>query len=229
MTGRVCRVTNLGRMAHAEAEVLQERLVAQVRAGEAPDALLLVEHEPVVTVGRAVKQPKAEVAAALLESAGAEVRQVSRGGRATFHGPGQIVGYPILNLRRHRMDLHWYLRALEQVIIEALGEFSLPAERVESFTGVWIAGRKIASIGVAVRGWVTWHGFSLNLDVDAAWWRMIDPCGLRPEQMASLSELSLQCPPREELEDALVRRFGDLFGLEMRRAGVTELFSESDF
>jgi len=229
VTERLSHVADLGRMPHAEAEALQERLVAQVRAGEAPDTLLLVEHEPVVTIGRAVEEPASEVCVTLLESAGAEVRQVSRGGRATFHGPGQIVGYPILDLRRHRTDLHWYLRALEQVIIEALGEFGYVAERVEGFTGVWVGGRKVASIGVAVRGWVTWHGFALNLDVAPAWWRMIDPCGLRPEQMASLSDFDGPAPPRGALEEALVRQFSRVFSLEMYHVSHTELFAEADF
>lgn len=228
MSERTCRVVELGRMPHAEAERLQERLVHLRRVGEAPDTLLLVEHDPVVTVGGAVEDLAAEVCVEMLESAGARVRRVSRGGRATFHGPGQIVGYPILDLREHRRDLHWYLRALEQVITGALEGLGYPAERVEGLTGVWVGGRKVASIGIAVRGWVSWHGFALNLQVDPAWWRLIDPCGLRPEQMASLAELG-EAPARERVAGALVAQFGQVFGATMRPAEATELFAGSLF
>ncbi len=229
MSERTCRAIELGRMPHAEAERLQERLLAQVRAREAPDTLLLVEHDPVVTIGRAVEDPEREVAAKLLESAGAQVRHVSRGGRATFHGPGQIVGYPIVDLRRHRRDLHWYLRSLEQVIIDALADVGYAGERVEGLTGAWVGDRKVASIGIAVRGWVTWHGFALNLDVAPNWWRLIDPCGLRPEQMASLAELEGPIPTRGQMSAALVARFGEVFDLTIARLGAVELFAELAF
>lgn len=226
---RSCRVVDLGRMGHAEAERLQERLVELRRAGGCEDTLLLVEHDPVVTIGGGVEDPQAEVSAQLLESAGAQIRQVKRGGRATFHGPGQVVGYPILDLREHRRDLHWYLRSLEETIIDAVGEFGYEAGRVEGLTGVWVDGRKVASIGIAVRGWVTWHGFALNLEVDAHWWRMIDPCGLRPEQMGSLSDLERPLPAREELCDALARRLGRIFDLRMCISSSAELFAASGF
>ncbi|MBD3291443.1 MAG: lipoyl(octanoyl) transferase LipB [Armatimonadia bacterium] len=229
MSERLCQVCDIGRMPHAEAEALQERLVAARRAGEAPDTLLLVEHDPVVTIGSAVEDADAEVSVQLLESAGAEVRRVSRGGRATFHGPGQFVGYPILDLREHRQDLHWYLRALEQVLIDALGDCGFDAERVEGLTGVWVGDRKVASIGIAVRGWVTWHGFALNLCVDPKWWRMIDPCGLQPQQMASLSEIRHETASREAVEDTIVHHFGEFFGLSPRRVKETELFAGSAF
>lgn len=222
---RLLHVTDLGRMPHAEAEALQERLVAARRAGETSDTLLLVEHDPVVTIGGAVEDPAAEVSVQLLESAGAQVRRVSRGGRATFHGPGQIVGYPILDLREHRRDLHWYLRSLEQVLIDALGDLGFGAGRVEGLTGVWAGDRKVASIGIAVRGWVTWHGFALNICVDPRWWRMIDPCGLQPEQMASLGEMGGETPSRQAVADAVVHRFGEFFGLSPRTVKQTELFA----
>lgn len=229
MSERVCHLVDLGRMAHEQAEALQERLVAQVRTGDAPDTLLLVEHDPVVTLGRAVDEPAAEVALTLLESAGASVRHVSRGGRATFHGPGQIVGYPIIDLRRHRTDLHWYLRSLEQVIIDTLDGFGYHSGRVDGYTGVWIGARKVASIGIAVRGWITWHGFALNLDVDPSWWHLIDPCGLRPEQMASLRDLATQTESRAQVCAALAASFSDRFGLSLRRVEPVELLAGPGF
>ncbi len=227
--GQVCEVVDLGHLGHAEAERLQERLVDMRRAGEATDTLLLVEHDPVVTVGRSVEDATAEVATQLLESAGAQIRQVKRGGRATFHGPGQVVGYPILDLREHKRDLHWYLRALESVIIRALDHLDLTARRVDGLTGVWVGDRKVASIGIAVRGWVTWHGFALNVDVEPRWWQMIDPCGLRPEQMASLTELSDGEITADAAKSALVDEFAGVFGLEMRETYRSELFERLTF
>ncbi len=229
MSERLCRVHDLGRVSYDRAERLQRQLLQARRAGTIPDTLLVVEHDPVVTVGSAVDDPADELSLRALEEAGVEVRRVSRGGRATFHGPGQIVGYPILDLRRHRQDLHWYLRALEQVLIDALAQVGCEAERRDGLTGVWVQGRKVASIGIAVRGWVTWHGFALNRDCDARWWRMLDPCGLRPEQMASLSDLAEETPSRRDVVEKIVGCFGDVFGLRPVRAPETELFQQTVF
>jgi lipoate-protein ligase B len=229
VTDRICRIADLGRMAHEEAEALQLRLVAARRAGTVPDSLLLVEHDPVVTLGSAVDEPTAEVSVDLLEAAGAQVRRVSRGGRATFHGPGQVVGYPILDLRSHRQDLHWYLRAVEEVLIGALREFGYEAQRVEGFTGVWVSGRKVASIGIAVRGWVTYHGFALNVDCDPMWWTLLNPCGLQAEQMASLSGLGRSAPGRGEIHGAIVRHLMQVLELQARHCTGTELLAEFDF
>lgn len=224
MSQRTCAVRDLGRRGHAEVESLQERLVAARRAGEVADTLLVVEHDPVVTVGSASDEANPGLNLDLLRREGVEVRKVSRGGLATFHGPGQMVGYPILDLRQHRQDLHWYLRSLEEVLIDALARVGYPAERREGLTGVWVQGRKVASIGIAVRGWVTWHGFALNIDCDSRWWQMLDPCGLSPEQMASLADLDGARPSREEILDTVVSSFGRIFDLQVLHGPPTELF-----
>ena len=229
MSERICYLHDLGRMAHGDAEALQERLVKQRRAGRIPDTLLLVEHDPVVTLGSGSGEAADELSLDALAASAVEIRSVSRGGLATFHGPGQIVGYPILNLRRHRQDLHWYLRSLEQVLIDALEDAGYPARRREGLTGVWVEGRKVASIGIAVRGWVTWHGFALNLDCDERWWQMLDPCGLRPEQMGSLADLGEDAPSRDELCGGIVEAFGEVFALRMVAMPPTELFAETRF
>lgn len=229
MSPRHCDVFDLGCIEYSEAQRLQERLVAARRAGDVPDTLLLVEHPPVVTVGRTAAEIDAELSRGALEATGVPVYSVSRGGRATWHGPGQVVGYPILDLRAHRTDLHWYLRALEDVIIRALRDTGHRAGRVDGLTGVWSDGRKVASIGIAVRGWVTWHGFAVNRDCDPAAWQLIDPCGLRPGQMASLAELPGATPSREELQEALVAAFEDVFGLTARRRDRMELFRQPAF
>jgi len=136
-------------------------------AGErGEDVLLLVEHEPVVTLGRGTRSGSVRLTPQGLSAQGVALVEVERGGDATFHGPGQLVGYPVLDLREHREDLHWYLRQLEGVLITALAELGVPAERNPGLTGVWTRGRKIASIGVHVKQWVTFHGFALNVTTD---------------------------------------------------------------
>jgi lipoate-protein ligase B len=144
------------------------------------DLLLLVEHPPVVTLGRSAR------ASHVLSPAGMEVVEIERGGDVTFHGPGQLVGYPILDLTAHKPDLHWYLRTLEQALIEALASLGIPAERNPGYTGVWTRGRKIASIGIHVKQWVTWHGFALNVTTDLSHFNRIVPCGIPGVEMTSV-------------------------------------------
>jgi lipoyl(octanoyl) transferase len=175
------QVVQAGLMPYREALAWQ-RALAQARiAGElAHDVVLLLQHPAVVTLGRTADP------AHLLRPEGIDVFEVERGGDVTFHGPGQLVGYPILDLSGHRRDLHWYLRALEQTLIAALAELGIPSERSPGYTGVWARGRKIASIGVHVRQWVTWHGFALNVTTDLADFARIVPCGIPGVVMTSL-------------------------------------------
>ena len=175
------------------------------------DVLLLLEHPPVVTFGRSSHQ------ANLLQASGIDVFEVERGGDVTYHGPGQLVGYPILDLRGYKQDLHWYLRTLEQALIDALGLLSIPAERNPGYTGVWTRGRKIASIGIHVKQWVTWHGFALNVTTDLSDFDRIVPCGIQGVEMTSV-ERETGKGKREtvwqESVDAVVRGFERVFGAE---------------
>ena len=217
MTASDCRlqapllIINAGEVEYTRAERIQQELVARRRAGEIPDLLLLVEHPPVVTVGRSLGGLSGAVDVAGLAARGVPVHEVARGGEATWHGPGQLVGYPILDLRALRCDLHWYLRSLEETLIEALATLGYQAGRRPGHTGVWVAGRKVASIGVAVRGWVTWHGFALNVACPASAWGDLSPCGLPPEVMASLADLPgpdvTLDEAREAISEALCRVF----------------------
>lgn len=185
----------------------------RIEGEERDDILLLVEHPPVVTLGRKAQQGgDTSATAEFLRARGVELFEVERGGDATFHGPGQLVGYPILDLEGHRKDLHWYLRSLEEVLIRALGWWGVPAERVEGLTGVWTQGRKIASIGVHARGWVTWHGFALNLTTDLAYFDLIVPCGIEGVVMTSVArELEGRAPSSEEARRDVVRAFREVF------------------
>lgn len=150
------------------------------------DTLLLVEHDPVYTLGRGTRDASLPVAADLLRARGAEVVEIERGGDVTWHGPGQLVGYPIVLLSNYREDLHWYLRTLEQVLIDGLGSLGILAERSPGKTGVWTRGRKIASIGIHVKQWVTLHGFALNVQPDLSWFDLIVPCGIHGVEMTSV-------------------------------------------
>ncbi len=229
MSERACDVFDLGRIPYLRAERLQQRMCTDRRAGLVPDTLLLCEHDPIITVGRSCERPEVEVDAEAARRAGVAVRRVSRGGRATFHGPGQLVGYPILDLREHRADLHWYLRRLEGLLIRALELFGYQARRAEGWTGVWVGDQKVASIGIAVRGWVTYHGFALNTSCRPRWWDLVDPCGLGPGRMASLADLHRPLPQREELAAAVVEEFGRAFDLRPRRRDTVELLAGKGF
>jgi lipoate-protein ligase B len=177
-------------MPYGEALELQRSLARERINGAIPeDMLLLVEHPPVVTLGRSAKGGARNlmVSSDYLASKGVELFEVERGGDVTFHGPGQLVGYPIIDLKRHRRDLHWYLRQVEEAIIRTLASYSIPAERNPGLTGVWTDGSKIASIGVHVRDWVTWHGFALNVTTDLSYFELIVPCGIEGVTMTSIA------------------------------------------
>ena len=175
----------LGRLEFEHALTLQEKIVTRKREGGAlPDELLLLEHEPVYTIGRTPDR------SSLLGSAHLPhpLFSINRGGQATYHGPGQLIGYPIVDLRRSGQDLHKYLRWLEQLLIDLLAEYDILAHRRESLTGVWVEGRKIASIGVGVRHWITMHGFALNVCGDLSPFHRIIPCGINNVVMTSIEK-----------------------------------------
>ncbi|PYP74746.1 MAG: lipoyl(octanoyl) transferase [Gemmatimonadetes bacterium] len=236
MSERILEVVQAGRVPYGEALGWQRRLAQARIAGRQPhDLLLLLEHPPVVTLGRNSHH------AHLLRTDGIEVFEVERGGDVTYHGLGQLVGYPILDLMQHRPDLHWYLRTLEQALIDALAELGIPAERDPGYTGVWTRRRKIASIGIHVKQWVTWHGFALNVTTDLGSFERIVPCGIPGVVMTSV-EREVPVPARmgngekgmvthstalwDDTVAAVVRGFEGAFALtakyvEERRRGET--------
>ncbi len=212
-------VRDLGRRPYADALELQRELRRRRAEGELDhDILLLTEHPPVVTLGRGTRPSSLPYPAALLERRGVEVFEVERGGDVTFHGPGQLVGYPIVDLSGHRRDLHWYLRRLEDTLISAIERLGVPAGRTPGLTGVWTAGRKIASIGIHVKQWVTLHGFALNVTTDLAWFDLIVPCGIEQVVMTSLAEELLRDdhPALErEARQAVTEAFAEAFGYQL--------------
>ncbi len=201
-------VRRLGRTRYEDAHALQRELVDARADGRIGDVLLLTEHEPVVTLGRGTPQGFAQ-------GLGIPTVPVERGGEATYHGPGQLVAYPIMLLSEGRRDLHRYLRDLEQVVIGVLSEFELEGERKPGATGVWLAGKKICSIGVSIRRWVTFHGLALNLHTDLSAFRAFRPCGLDPDVMTRLAD-HVELPPTTLLGEVLVvKHMCAVFGMTL--------------
>lgn len=219
------QVATLGVMPYAQALSLQRAAAhARIDGTLAHDLLLLVQHPPVITFGRSTNESHLLLDATALAARGVELFEVERGGDATFHGPGQLVGYPIINLRQHREDLHWYLRQLEAVLIGSLATLGVDAERRPALTGVWTGGRKIASIGVHARQWVTWHGFALNVTTDLSYFDLIVPCGIQDVEMTSVAHELARADARalhvgagslaDRAHEAVVNAFGDVFSLQ---------------
>jgi lipoyl(octanoyl) transferase len=215
VTQRPIAVVDLGRRPYGEVLDLQRDLCRRRMSGDlAEDLLLLVEHEPVVTLGRGTREASLPLPVDAIRRRGVEVFEVERGGDVTFHGPGQLVGYPILDLTGHRQDLHWYLRTLEQALIAALEALGIAAERNPGLTGVWTRGRKIASIGIHVKQWVTLHGFALNVTTDLGYFDLIVPCGIQGVSMTSIArELGDSAPPgiAQAARTAVIQAFGLAF------------------
>jgi lipoyl(octanoyl) transferase len=203
----------LGRIAYGAALELQQQLVAERKQGLIPDQLLLLEHGHVVTLGRNGHMENLLASEEVLERAGISFYPTDRGGDVTYHGPGQLVGYPILDLRDWKRDVGAYVRGVEQAIIDTLAEFGIAGERIPKLTGVWVEGRKIAAIGVHISRWVTSHGFALNVSTDLTYFQYIVPCGLT-KPVTSMAQLGVRASV-EETGEILAGHFGRIFDCEM--------------
>lgn len=213
---RALEVRHLGTIRYGDALALQTELVKQRRAGEVADTLLLLEHPHVITLGTASQQEHVLASAEQRAARGIELFETGRGGDVTYHGPGQLVGYPILDLKPDRCDLHAYLRDLEEVLLRVLADYGLTARRVAGFTGAWVGGRKVAAIGVRVSsGWITSHGFALNVNTDLSFFDAIVPCGIRDHGVASIAGLLGGTVVMEEVQQRVVRHFGEVFGRQL--------------
>jgi lipoyl(octanoyl) transferase len=210
---RDCEVHDLGRIGYAAAFAVQRDLVEKRKQGEIPDQLLFVEHPHVITMGRNGHDSNLLASEETLNAAGVEFHPTNRGGDVTYHGPGQVVAYPIFDLRDWKRDVMAYVRALEQVIVDALAGFGIAGGRVSGATGVWVGEAKIAAIGVHISRWITSHGFALNVSTDLEYFRYIVPCGLT-KPVTSMAALGCQAA-RDEVIEALVREFPRQFGSVM--------------
>jgi lipoyl(octanoyl) transferase len=216
MTRRLL-VQDLGRCAYGEVLELQRSLCRRRIQGDlAEDLLLLVEHEPVVTIGRGARAESIPLSPGELSRRAIEVFEVERGGDVTFHGPGQLVGYPILDLRQHQEDLHWYLRRLEAGLIGALDTLGIAAGPNPGLTGVWTGGRKLASIGIHVKQWVTFHGFALNVTTDLDYFDLIVPCGIKDVVMTNVAQELGRTDAGlwDEARQAVIEGMGRALGLD---------------
>ena len=211
-------VEQLGIVDYAAGLALQRERVARRKAQAIPDTLLLLEHPHVYTLGRSARREHVLVSAEFLRSRGAQVFETDRGGDVTYHGPGQLVGYPILDLTAHRRDIGWYMRSLEEVFIRVAAGFSLTAGRNPGATGVWAGNDKLVALGVHVSRWVTSHGFAFNLNTDLRYFDWIVPCGLEGKGVTSLAKLLGRPLDVRVVSEAVIRHFGAVFGLEMRTA-----------
>ena len=212
---RTCQVRELGRMAYGPALELQQQLVAERKLGRIPDQLLLLEHPHVITLGRNGRLENLLADDQVLGRAGIAFHPTDRGGDITYHGPGQLVGYPILDLREWKRDVGAYVRSIEQAIIDTLADYGIAAGRIPKLTGVWVEERKIAAIGVHISRWVTSHGFALNVSTDLSYFQYIVPCGLsRP--VTSMARLGARAT-LAEVSGTLAGHFGRIFNCEMHR------------
>lgn len=210
---RPCEFRDLGRMGYQEAYALQRELASRRKAGDISDQLLFVEHPSVITMGRNARESNILFSREALLAAGVEVHETDRGGDVTYHGPGQIVGYPIFDLREWKRDVGAYVRAMEQVIIEAIGEFGLDGERVPGATGVWVGPAKVAAIGVHLSRWVSSHGFALNVETNLDHFKFIVPCGLT-KPVTSLRALGCGAS-MDDVKESLLAAFSEVFEIDI--------------
>jgi lipoyl(octanoyl) transferase len=214
---RPIAIRRLGTISYAEGLSLQADIVQQRQRQLVPDTLLLLEHQPVFTLGRNARAANVLLPVEALRARGFDVFETGRGGDVTYHGPGQIVGYPIIDLAPDRCDVHRYVRDLEEVMIRVCADFGVSAERIAGLTGAWVAGAKIGAIGVRISRWVTSHGFALNVETDLAPFQLIVPCGLRDKPVARLVDLASPAPHLEQAYQSVARHVMAVFD----RAPVT--------
>lgn len=214
-----CLLYNQGLMPYLEAHGWQRSLLSErIHDPSLDDVLILLEHPPVYTLGQGSNSDflkfDIDPSASLRVNSHYDVHRIERGGEVTYHCPGQLVGYPILNLQSYRKDLHWYLRQLEEVIIRVLAVYGLQGERIPAFTGVWLEGRKVAAIGIKVSRWITMHGFALNVCPDMTGFERIVPCGISDKPVGSLAEWipGITC---QEVRFYVAQSFAEVFGVEL--------------
>ena len=224
-----CLITDLGFISYREAFALQQRLVAAQKAGAIDDVFLLCEHPHVITLGRNANRSNLLASESVLRQKAVELHETNRGGDITYHGPGQIVGYPILNLAHLRRDVGWYVRTLEEVMIRASSDFGVTAYRVAERTGIWVeAGdkeEKLAAIGVHISRWVTSHGFAYNVSTDLRYFDLIIPCGIADRKATSLEKLLGRNVSPSEVQPRLSHHLAELFSLSLKTITRDDLVS----
>ena len=212
-------LVNLDSVPYADALALQHRIVEARKRGALNDTLLLLQHPLVFTLGRNANDSNIIASPDLLKQLGIDVFQVERGGDVTYHGPGQLVGYPILDLHNYRLDVGWFVRSLEEMLSRALGDFGIASKPIDKLVGAWIdtpgGDAKIAQIGARIEQWITYHGFALNVDPNLAHFDLIVPCGIADKAVTSMTRVLKRSIDMREVRDKIAARFGEVFGAEM--------------
>jgi lipoic acid synthetase len=226
---RVLNVVDLGLEPYDRVLDLQHRLVRARKHGLVADTLILVEHPPVITIGRRGNESNILASRDWLARHGIQVCGVERGGDVTYHGPGQLVGYPIMNLRQHRQDVGWYMHSLEEVLIRTLQEYGLAAGRLAGYIGVWLKGQhKIAALGVRIEDWITYHGFALNVGPDLSHFELIVPCGLAGKEVTSMEKTLGQPVDMALVREQVSQSFSIVFGMELRETRLDDIVVEME-
>jgi len=220
---RICEARWLGIVRYDDGVRLQEAAVDRLRSGEAPEQLLLLEHPHVFTLGRGADSSNILADRQQLESNSVEVHETGRGGDVTYHGPGQLVGYPIVDLKPDRCDVHRYVRDIEEVMIRTIAEFGVSGTRIPGLTGVWVGNEKIGAIGVRIARWITSHGFALNVSTDLNFFRMIVPCGITDKGVTSLTKLIGREIELQDVARISAQKFGEVFDREVRISNSVDL------
>ncbi len=220
-------IVDLGLISYTDAYAVQQRIVAARKADSLADVLLLCEHPHVITLGRNGKRENLLASDHVLRQKNVEFHVTNRGGDITYHGPGQIMGYPILDLSRIKQDVHWYVRTLEEVMIRATADFNISAYRISGKTGIWVQAapteEKLAAIGVHISRWVTSHGFAYNVSTDLRYFDLIIPCGINDRKATSLEKLLSRAVALSEVKPRLIHHFADLFGFEAKPVSRNDL------
>jgi lipoyl(octanoyl) transferase len=222
-SARFCQIMDLGLLDYTQSLDRQRQLVEKRKQNSISDCLLLVEHPHVITLGRAGKLAHLLADEDLLRQRGVEFLNTDRGGDITYHGPGQLVAYPIMDLTKWHKDVHLFLRALEETIIHLLAEYGISSQRVAGATGVWVGDEKIAAIGVRTSQWVTSHGLALNVNTNLDYFSLIVPCGLTNKGITSMKKLLGQAIPMREVKERFCRHFGAVFDFSMRRCPTSSM------
>lgn len=212
---RICEARWLGQISYSDGLQLQNHAVDKLRSDEGAEQLFLLEHPHVFTLGRAANRANILLSPDQLEERGIEVHETGRGGDVTYHGPGQIVGYPIINLKPDRCDVHRYVRDIEEVLIRSIADFGIEGKRIKGLTGVWVGNEKVAAIGVRIARWITSHGFALNVNTDLSYFRMIIPCGITDKGVTSMSNLLGRNLDLREVARSLTLHFSEVFDREI--------------
>ena len=213
---RICEAHWLGIVQYDEGLRLQERAVERLRAGQGQEQILLLEHPHVFTLGRGADSSNILADRQQLESSDVEVHETGRGGDVTYHGPGQLVGYPIVDLKPDRCDVHRYVRDIEEVLIRTIAEFGVAGTRIPGLTGVWVGNEKIGAIGVRIARWITSHGFALNINTDLSFFRMIVPCGIADKGVTSLSKLIGRELELQDVASVCAQKFAEVFDRDVK-------------